>query len=337
VAANPAREVLKARPMSPRCWSQRLLPLILGGVIVALISAPGTSQAQTTLVVRRAAQAHPTIEAAVDEVLRTEFGSSARRVEISLGDLALAAGCGGEIDRPDCMAAIARAASADLVAVEHVRREGGVYQVHVVLYGSSGERLRTLDAECVPGHCEGALATAVHGRDLDLMDEVPATEPSEVTPSSDEVITVASTSSARTWEPRTTARPARSSASDTSSLAASTAPDGPSDGDIEIRASTVMYTGAAITGLGAIISGIVSADASSRAADLGVVRTLAGADTLIAAEQTRDGALVTGVVLAIAGAGLAVTGVVLQTTEHDVHVTALSMAGGAMLECGGTF
>jgi hypothetical protein len=314
----------------------RLVPLILSGVIIALISAPAQAGAQTTLVVRRAAQAHPTIEAAVDEVLRTEFGSSARRVEISLGDLALAAGCGEEIDRPDCMASIARAASADLVAVEHVRREGEVYQVHVVLYGSAGERLRTLDAECVPGHCEGALATAVHGRDPAIVNEVPPNEPSEVTPSSGEDIAVG-TSSARTWEPRTTARPAGGSGA-TSSVAVSAAPDEPSsDNHIEIRASTVMYTGAAITGLGAIISGIVSADASSRAADLGVVRTRAGADTLIAAEQTRDGALVTGVALAIAGAGLAVTAVVLQTTEHDVRVTALSVAGGAMLECGATF
>lgn len=321
--------MLRAEPMSPRSWSWCAFPPMLGAVIIASFCGPQVVRAQTTLVVRGAAQAHPTIEEALDEVLRAELGSSARRVEISLADLALAAGCGDAIESPECMAAVARAAGADLVAVEHVRSEGDAFQVRITLYGSSGERLRTLDAECMPGHCRSALATAVHSREADAMDASPTEPPHATSPDEDVTLAVAPASSARS--PRTaTPEPA---------AAAVTPPPttDQGDGDLEIHASTVMYTGAAITGLGAIISGIVSADASSRAAGLGVVRTRADADTLIAAEQARDGALVTGVALAIAGAGLAVTGIVLQTTEHDVQVTALPMAGGAMVACGGTF
>ncbi len=320
--------------MSLRSWSLRAVTLILGGVLVVLAAAPAIARAQSTLVVRRAAQAHPTIEAAMDEVLRGELGSSARRVEISLSDLALAAGCDGAIDGPDCIAAIARAASADLVAVEHVRQEGDTFHVRIVLYGADGQRLRALAAECLPGHCESALATAVHGGGEDPMEPAPARDETEPASSTEEAGATAVASAPRGGSARVVATDRGADGS--AEVAADREPP-PARSDFEVRASTVFYTGSAITGLGAIISGIVASDASSRAAGLGVVRTREDADTLVAAEQTRDGALITGVALAIAGAGLAVTGVILQTTEHDVQVTTLPTAGGAMISVGGTF
>lgn len=131
---------------------------VLAGLIFASPAA-----AQTTLVVRGDGRSHAALASAADGAMRDATGARVHRVEVTLDELALAAGCTGLPAEPACVSAILVAAGAAFLAVEYLRTTDEGEVLRVELWSPSGERMRTVDARCAGAACGPALERAWDG------------------------------------------------------------------------------------------------------------------------------------------------------------------------------
>lgn len=245
-------------------------------VLVLLVVAPPIGAAQTTLLVR-VGEAPRALDHAVAEALRDQLGGGVRRVELTLEELALAAGC--EVDAPasePCVRTIAAAAGATLVALERVHRAGPTWRVEVDVRRADGTHLSTLRAACED---ETSCAERIRGGQ-DEIDEADDLSPRRV-------------ASASRRAEDDTERPGAVAPSRSASM--------------EI-VPLVVFGGATLLGLSAIVAGGISLQASQDAAALGVLRTESQVDRAHALESEASIALAVGIVLASCGAGLAAVG-----------------------------
>lgn len=282
------------RLLQPTTVRFRVAALVLAAVGVA---APTATSAQTTLVVRGDGRSHASVAVAADDALFDATGSSAHRVEVTLEDLALAAGCTTEATDPACIAAIAEAAHVDLVAIEYLRQEGDTQVVHTDLRDRHGARLRFVDARCAAGRCR-------------FFDAADAREGSRATTRAD-------------------APPAESGEV--------VAPTPETGTEWEIRVSTILFGVATLASIGALTAGIVGLDASGRADIFRQSDRMRDQPRLAAAEEQRDVAFGTATAFTVAGAALAVVGLVLALARADTRVAGIRLSDGGFLEMRGTF
>jgi cell division septation protein DedD len=236
---------------------------------------PRVATAQLTLVIRDQPDAHPAVETAVEDALRESVGGSFRRLESPLDDLALAAGCEpGGATEAECIASLARAGDARLVAIEHLRRDGAEWSVRIDLRRADGTHLSTLVARCDDASC--------------------APQPAASRP---EAPTVAAST------------PAPSEPEPPPTLAASTPSPEHAPRSLAI-VPHVLFFGAVLFGIGSFVAGAVSLSSANEATSLGALHTTAQLDEVHAAEEQRDVSLGVGIALAVCGAGLAVAGAI---------------------------
>lgn len=267
------------------CWIARVRVAL---VIAWIFGLPTLVAAQTTLLVR-VGEPSCTLDHAIEDALRDQLGGGVRSIELSLDELALAAGC--ELDAAAseaCVRTIAAAAGATLVALERVTRVGSEWQVQIDVRRADGTHLSTLRAGCEDeASCsEGLRASATDGRDA-------SREVREEDRTSDLL-------------PRHVAAGARD-------LTATTDAPIPDPEPPTRRASLgvfplVIFGGAALLGLGSIVAGGIAAQSSHDAAALGVLRSEEQVDHERALENEANIALAVGIVLASCGAGLAAVG-----------------------------
>lgn len=292
-------------------------------VLLALIAEPGSAWAQTTLVVRADTSPHDAVASAVDEALRESVGGSARRVEPTLEELALAAGCLSGDEEPECIAAIAEAGSARLVAIEHVSTSPTGVTVRVDLRrGRDGSRLRSLVVVCPAGECGDALLVAM-GR--------PAGEPALVTVGNETSVALVSPVE-RSGSGSPAAGATRSTTTPSTEARVEHGTGGPP------LARTLLFGGAALASVGATIAGALAVDYAAQATRLGRVDTRREADQLVERESSRDVSLAVATVFASVGAGLAIGALVTPGSEHTVRIDATPVAGiGALVSVRGAF
>jgi hypothetical protein len=285
-----------AQPTTTQRWVAALVFAVVGDAAVG-VAAPSAALAQTTLVVRGDGRSHASIAVAADDALFDATGSSAHRVEVTLEDLALAAGCTGEATDPACIAAIAAAAHVDLVAIEYLREEGETHVVHTDLRDRHGARLRFVDARCAAGRCR--FFDAEDAREASRAAARPEPPIPEVTPLDTE--------------------------------------DPPETSQVEIRVSTLLFAGATLASIGALVAGVVGLNALGRADVFRQSDRMRDLERLAAAEEQRDVALGTATAFTVVGAALALTGLVLALADSDTRVAAIPLADGALLELRGAF
>jgi hypothetical protein len=116
---------------------------------LVVLATPASVAAQVTILVPEAAVAARDVDAGIAQGMREGLGASVRRVDPSLEDLALAAGCEGDPSEPSCIAEIAHASGARLVALERVWRGPHGYRVEIELRrASDGSAIRSFRVEC---------------------------------------------------------------------------------------------------------------------------------------------------------------------------------------------
>ncbi len=261
----------------------RVRPAFLLCVILAWPAS--SARAQTTLVVRDTPEAHPRIERSVEEALREAFGGSVRRVASPLDELALAAGCTTASDTdPTCLATIARAGDARLVAIEHITPEGDGWRAQVDLRRADGTQVSVLrshcdDTACVDENASDAMrVAAVHHTD-------PTHDSASVAP------TVVAPPTSVTPAPTPT-------------------PSEPSHESSILLVPTILFVCSFVVGAGSFIGAGFASASANEASHLGVLRYAAQVDQERAFEEQSNIALGVGIALASAGAGLAIAGAI---------------------------
>lgn len=272
-----------AKPRHVACCVACVRPTFL--LCVLLASPASSAGAQTTLVVRDTPESHPRIERSVEEALREAFGGTVRRVASPLDELALAAGCTTASDTdPECLATIARAGDARMVAIEHIAADGDGWRAQVDLRRADGTQVSVMRSHCDDSGCidenaaDATRVAAVHHTD-------PSHGSETVAPS-----VVASTASA-------TPTP-------------SPAPSEPSRDSSILVVPTILFLSSFVVGVGSFIAAGFASASANDAARLGVLRYAAQVDQERAFEQQSDIALGVGIALASAGAGLAIAGAI---------------------------
>ena len=274
------------------CWTGRVRVAL---ALVLIFGVPCSGAAQTTLLVH-VGQTPRALDRAVEEALRDQLGGGVRHVELSLDELALAAGCDLDDASSDlCVRTIASAAGATLIALEHVTRVGSEWHVVLDVRRADGTHLSTLRAGCEdePSCAEGLRASA-GGADRPVeVDE--AAGPARASGStagelSPHRVAASTTRGAEPQDPRDTG--------------AEGAREGPSLGLFPL----VIFGGATLLGLASVIAGGVALEASHDAAVLGVLRSEEQVDRERSLENEANIALAVGIVLASCGAGLAAVG-----------------------------
>jgi hypothetical protein len=120
---------------------------LVSGLLV--LGTASRAAAQVVLLVPEGPSSVLEVEPAIADAMRQALGASVRALEPSLDDLALAAGCADQATEPSCIARIAAASRARLVAVESVSRGGSGFVVHLDLRrGSDGRPVRSLSIDC---------------------------------------------------------------------------------------------------------------------------------------------------------------------------------------------
>ena len=241
------------------------------------VVAPSLARAQLTLVVRDSAELHAGVEAAMEDALRDAVGGSVRRVDSPLDELALVAGCAtASASDALCVATIARAANARLVAIEHVSRDGSGWSASIDLRRADGTQVSVLRARCDDASCVSTL----EGDDP---------EPVVVVAHEAPRVHEAETSSVLVTSPTPAAEPT-----------------GPPRAIAIVPGS--LFASAVLLGVGSLVAGTVSGVAASDAAHLGMLRNAAQVDHERALEDQSMVALGVGIALASCGAGLAIAG-----------------------------
>lgn len=273
---------------------------------------PTSARAQVTLVLRAGGEPSRAIEVAMDDTLRDVLGGSVRRVDPTLDELALAAGCAVPAAEAPCVATVAHAASARAVALASASREVDEWHVTLDLRRADGTRIRDLSVRCADAtECRDALATAFGGG-------IPA-EPSDVA------------SPAPTTRPRVrrTAAPAPSAPEpaaldpvlEPAPLVAATA-------ETPV-AAFVLLGSAGLAGVGAAIAGGLAVSYAGDAAALGIVQSEPDVGAVHGLGDAHAIALGTGIALALTGAGLAVAGLVTLSEGRHARARVLGSATGA--------
>jgi hypothetical protein len=277
-------------------------------VVLAVVLSSAPASAQLTLLLRADDALAPAVEPGIDEALRDGVGGSVRRLEPSLDDIALAAGCEGDPAGSLCIARVASAAGAQLVVIERVVRGGPSFRVDLVLHGGAdGTRLRTIHLDCAsPTGCAEDVAAALG--------------------TSTERFTA--THAGRVEAARAPA-PARVVA-----RADHDAPLGPN----------LLFASAFAASVVAIIAGAIGVQAAGDGADLGAHARRDQIGRELSLASTRDWALGTAATFAGAGACLAVAGLVAMVLEEeDGHgetaprVAAAIDGSGATISIAGSF
>jgi hypothetical protein len=294
-------------PGSSRCRGETAARAVLGSgpvrallMLVTLVTWPSArASAQVTLVVRASGDAYPGVEAAVENDLRESLGGSVRRVDSPLDELALAAGCDGAqaATTAPCVATIAQAASARLVAIEHLTREGAGWRASIDLRRADGTQVSLLSALCDETSCAPeAMAEADTGTGPEAVDDHPeeahahyvaAHAPLDVD-----------------HRVPTTTPPAAQASSD--ARADDAAPAAPRSIAILPHA---LFVGATLVGIGSFVAGGVALAAANEATSLGPLENAAQVDRERALEEQNAIALGVGIGLATCGAALAIAGI----------------------------
>jgi hypothetical protein len=251
-----------------------------------LLAWPASSaRAQTTLVVRDTPEAHPRIERSVEEALREAFGGSVRRVASPLDELALAAGCTTASDTdPTCLATIARAGDARLVAIEHITPDGDGWRAQVDLRRADGTQVSVLRS-----HCDESGCVDENAADAARVATVRHTDPSHDADPAAPTVVAPATSTTPTPSP---------------------APSQPSHESSILVVPTILFLSSLVVGAGSFIAAGFASASADDAAHLGVLRYAAQVDQERAFEQQSNIALGVGIALASAGAGLAIAGAI---------------------------
>jgi hypothetical protein len=303
--------------------------------VIGILATSSPAGAQTTLLLRDDEGGAIATESGIDEGLRDSLGGSVRRLEPSLEDLALAAGCETEPSEPSCVARVAAAAGATLVVVERGSSGPSGWRIRLeVRRGSDGAHLRSLDLHCASADdCREAVVAA--------LDE---TEPEEVPA---EVATVSTVSSAAIDTQRESAfsEPRGAVAVERASTVAPPSAERAQRHDAhEVPVlPNVLFASSVAASLGAMVAGGIALGADQDARAAGIVRRRDEADHIVGLESTRDLSLGVGTGLAIAGACLAAAGAVAMLVEHDeeqsaaLRVAAGTDGSGGLLLLGGSF
>lgn len=278
--------------------------------LVLALAPPGVGAAQATLVVPVEPEPSRGLEAVVDDVLRDHLDGSVRRVDLSMDDLALAAGCRASALEPECVEAIAAAAGVRIVALERISRDAGRWRIVLDLRRADGTRIRAVSAPCdAPDACGAALAAAFGDEAREVA------EPREVGVTAS---APASTRAAVTPAPRGDRARAAAVPMTDPVPAALDVPATPADPDRRGPSSTaimggLLFGGAAILGVGAAIAGGLALDFAGDAAGLGQLETEREVDRVRSLEDRSAVSLGVGIALCVAGAALAIAGTVTVT------------------------
>lgn len=277
---------------------------------MSLLLSPALASAQVTLVVRAGGDPSRAVEAAVDEALRETLGGSVRRVDSSMDDLALAAGCPAPAVESECVARVAAAAGVRIVALERFARDGEAWAVSLDLRHADGSRIRRLDARCASElACADALTAGFETRE-------PAPEPG---------VTIEATTSAASTPYEPDADAARGAPSP--GLVARPDGDGRPPGAAPSAAlgdgalgpggratipivPNVLFASATLVGVGAAVSGALAITFANDAAALGARRRGAESERAAALHDQSAAALGLGIALTVLGAGFAVAGAI---------------------------
>ncbi len=301
--------------------------LVAALVALGVMTSSSRAAAQLTVLLRDDDGFGRGAESGIAEGLRDGLGGSVRRLEASLADLALAAGCEGDPRDSSCIVRMAAAANAQLVVVERVTNTDPGWRIELDLRrGSDGARLRSIHLECASTiDCGGDLAAALgepEGGATHTVAAAPgrATEPTPV---------AATTPQAHPAPEPDAARSSRSEA------APSSIPVIPS----------VLFGSAVVLGIGAIVAGAIGGQAAHDAHDAGLVTRRDQVDRLVGLETSRDVSFGIGAALAGVGACLAIGGVLTMTmlAGGDAHAEpSVRVAGGTdgtstMIALAGTF
>lgn len=251
--------------------------------------------AQATLVVRDGGESNRAVEVSVDDALRDTMGGSVRHAE-SLDDLALAAGCAAQATAPECVATIADAANARLVAIEHLARDGAEWRVTMDLRRADGTHVRDIALRCDDASsCASALQLEL-GEGTEPQDMVEVETHSVVT----EEHRISAPRDEPTHETTSTRLPAEPT---------------PATHSIPI-VPNALFAGAALLGVGAIVAGGISVAAGTSATNLGVLRSQPQVDQEHALESQSTAALGVGIGMAVLGAGALAAGIIT-LGNHD--------------------
>ncbi len=292
---------MKPRPLTSLRWTAcRAL------VALALFLTPAHTEAQVALVSAADSDAAAEIEPGISEGMRDGLGASVRRIALSLEDLALAAGCAATPRAPSCIARIAAAADARLLAIERVSRHASEYVVEVELRrGADGSTIRVVRLECASSvGCRGRLDAALGNEEPErVRAPQPHVELASVTLEIDE-------------PPRIEERHTRG--------------DSPLGHPVPLAPSLLLGT-SAVLGLGALVAGGV-------AIGLEQARGISSSDTvgtaqaqqLAALRTSSDWALGLGTAFASVGACLAVAGTLLLALSPPGHTQARLHVSGVV-------
>lgn len=264
--------------------------------LVLIFGLPSVGAAQSTLLVH-VGEPPPALDHAIEEALRDQLGGGVRRVQLTLDELALAAGCDlDEATSESCVRTIAAAAGASLVALERARRVGAEWRVQIDVRRADGTHLSTLRAACEDeASCAESLRATLEASDPDdgWLSPTPPISP-DLSPA------------------RVASEPSRGA----SAHEEGDAPPPPASHHASLGVfPLVIFGGATLLGLAAIVSGGIGLQASHDAAALGVLRSREQVDRERGLESEANIALAVGIVLASCGAGLAAVGGAL-TAAH---------------------
>jgi len=132
----------------------RALEILLA---VAVLSGALPAAAQSALIVRSDGMTSPPIEAAIDAALREASGGSLRRIDSSLEELTLASGCAHLETGDGCLGALAAAANAEELWLQHLSHDGAGWRIRLEVHSGDGARVWSLDARCEDPEACGAL------------------------------------------------------------------------------------------------------------------------------------------------------------------------------------
>lgn len=305
-------------------------------VVAGLLGVwPRVAIAQATLVVRAGDEPSRAVEAAIDDALCDTLGGSVRRVESSMDELALAAGCEGPAAEPECVATIARAASVRILALERIVREADAWRIALDLRRADGTRIRELRIRCADGP---ACATALDDGFAVRTSEEFGNSPLAVGPAPDTAthatsatrVTPASETSARSDHVRraiVASEPTHEAA--TSTLVSR--PDialGPDGSSSDRWPAHALLGSAVVAAVGAATSGGLALGYAGEVSGLGRLRTEADVDRAHALDDQSVVALGVGIGFALVGAGLSIAGTVVLTAERGAgpRITASPLA-----------
>ena len=272
----------------------------------AVLSAlvwPAIAAGQVTLVVRAGGALDRQREPAIDAALRESTRGSVRRVDSTMEELALAAGCPETATDAPCVTTIARVAQVHIVALQHLSHEGSGWRVRIALRGDDGSRLREVSVECDDAtDCTSILSSALSAApgDVGVMprEPLPVAPPVEPAPS--------------TLRTEHTATVVRAGPEEVAAPPPGIEPPLGAPAPVGSRpwplVPTVLFAAGTGLTLGACIAGAFTLAYASDVASLGPLSTRAEVDRAWSVEDQSNVSLGFGIALATAAIGLAVAG-----------------------------